>query len=73
VHLSIRTKVVAAAGGAGLVAAIMLVSAPRPGDGFIVPIHRQITYSGLAEPGQNASFLRRAVLEDIYDEHAQVD
>ena len=59
---------------AAVLAAIALAAQTRGAEAFIVPIHRQITFSGLLEPGESTTpFLRRAVLEDIDDEHAQVD
>jgi hypothetical protein len=40
---------------------------------FDVNIHEGITYAGLSPPGQNLTFLSRAVFDDIADQHAQVD
>ena len=54
----------------GLVAAVVAV----PGaNAFTVSIHEEITATGLFTPGEDFRFLRKAVLDDIKDQHAQVD
>lgn len=40
---------------------------------FSVSIHEEITVNGLSPPGQSFRFLREAVLDDIKDQHSQVD
>jgi hypothetical protein len=55
---------------AGLVAAVPVAPDTRA---FSVSIHEGITVSGLSPPGQNVGFLREAVLDDIKDQHEQLD
>ena len=54
----------------GLVAAVAAVSGAKA---FTVSIHEEITATGLFTPGEDFRFLRKAVLDDIKDQHAQVD
>ena len=55
----------------------LLGSTPQSASAFNVSIHEDITTDGLAQRlasgGFRSSFLRRAVLDDIKDEHAQMD
>ncbi len=55
---------------------VLVASAMVPAthtDAFSVNIHEGITFAGLSEPGINFSFLRPAVLDDILDQHEQLD
>lgn len=57
---------------ASMVLAVVATPAP-PAGAFDINIHEGITYEGLSEPGINFTFLRRAVFDDIADQHAQID
>ena len=53
--------------------AMLLGGLIHPARSFDVSIHEGITYAALSDPGLNFTFLRRAVFDDIADEHEQID
>jgi len=59
---------------AAALAALITAALAAPAGAFNVSIHEGITSHGLGPPsGQTLSFLRPAVLDDIADQHEQID